>query len=177
MAGCERGAKNSWPGLIGLPETCHILVEKYYSPNLLVGKKSEKLVEIINILATAERTISTLVWFKKEFLQCTVRECHVSTSDDSQGNGIVLIDADVNVIVLCEVCDVASSNAGQNKKEKSDIKNLGCADGVPRDNIRRFISTAPEFSLVLTSDKRKWKSIPYRYLTHQTNIPDKTVLL
>jgi hypothetical protein len=87
------------------------------------------------------------------------------------------MDVDNNVIVRCEVCDVASSNAGQNKKEKSDIKNLGCAEGVPVDNIRRFISTSSEFSIALTSNKRKWKSIPYRYVAHQTNLPDRTVLL
>ncbi|MEH6519278.1 MAG: hypothetical protein V7742_21580 [Halioglobus sp.] len=143
----------------------------------VVGKSSEKLVELINILATVERTISALKWFGQEYSDCVLRECHPSTSDDSDGNDIVVTTESGVVRARCEVCDVASSSAGQNGKEKKDIKNLGCNDIVPRDGVRRFIATSMEFSSALTSSKRKWHALPYRYLAHTNGGLGDTVLL
>ena len=148
-------------------------------PNIpgIIGKESEKLVELINILATVERTISALKWFASEFPETVLRECHPSTSDDPGGNDIVLVDASGAVVVRCEVCDVASSSAGQNGKEKKDIRNLGCSEAVPIDGIRRFIATSLEFSLALTSSKRKWHLLPYEYVAFCTENLDGTVML
>ena len=144
---------------------------------MLIGKSSEKLVEIINILATTERTISALKWLSKTHPESILRECHASTSDDVGGNDIVLTDNSKNIIVRCEVTDVISSNAGQNGKEKKDIKNLGCSHEVPHDSVTRYIATSTEFSDALSSPKRKWKNLHYKYNKHYTNLPDNTVLL
>jgi len=143
----------------------------------LVGKSSEKYVEVINILATVERTIAALKWFENKFVHTTVRECHPSTSDNAEGNDIVLVDSKENIIIRCEVCDVVSSTAGQNGKEKKDINNLGCAEGMPEDDVRRFIATSSEFASALVSEKRKWKDLPYRYKWNDSGMSDGTVLL
>lgn len=144
---------------------------------ILIGKSSEKFVEIINILATTERTISALKWLSKTYPGSILRECHASTSDDIGGNDIVLSDNIKNIIVRCEVTDVISSNAAQNGKEKKDLKNLGCSQEVPVDWITRYIATSTEFSNALSSPKRKWKKLHYRYKKHHTNLPCNTVLL
>lgn len=143
----------------------------------IIGKPSEKLVEIINILATTERTISALKWFSHEYPDSIVRECDASTSDNAEGNDITLINNAGEILLSCEVCDVASSNAAQNGKEKNDIKILGCSGRVPNDGVRRFIATSSEFAAALTSQKRKWQIMNYRYIAHATGYPDQTVLL
>jgi hypothetical protein len=118
---------------------------------LLVGKASEKFVEVINILATTERTISSLCWLEKEHSRAFLRECHSSTSDDVEGNDIVLVSPETGkVVVRCEVTDVTSNKPGQNGKEKKDIKNLGCEEYVPNDGATRYIATSHEFSNALT---------------------------
>ena len=99
------------------------------------------------------------------------------TSDNAEGNDITLTNDAGEIIVSCEVCDVASSNAAQNGKEKNDIKILGGTDGVPDDGVRRFIATSSEFAAALTSQKRKWQNMNYRYIGHATGYPDQTVLL
>ena len=70
-----------------------------------------------------------------------------------------------------------SSNAAQNGKEKKDLKNLGCSHEVPDDMITRYIATSTEFSNALSSPKRKWKNLHYKYIKHHTNLSDNTVLL
>ncbi len=143
----------------------------------LIGKTSEKFVEVINILATTERTISALMWLSREYPDCLLRECHASTSDDVGGSDIVLVDKNLSVIARCEVTDVISSNAGQNKKEKKDLKNLGCEYQVPADETARYIATSTEFATALTSMNRNWHSMHYRYIKHETNFTDQTILL
>jgi hypothetical protein len=142
-----------------------------------VGKSSEKFVEIINILATAERTISALVWLSNKYPNALVRECHPSTSDETTGSDIVLIARDNSVLVRCEVTDVVSSNAAQNGKEKKDLKNLGCATRVPDDGVARFIATSEEFAQALSSPKRKWSAMHYRYKRHDIGLSDNTMML
>ncbi len=144
---------------------------------LQIGKSNEKFVEIINILATTERTISALKWLAQNFPRAIVQECHPSTSDNPDGNDIVLIDHQDNILARCEVCDVASSNASQNKKETKDLKNLGCENSTPNDLVRRFIATSKEFALALSSPKRKWDNKHYKYITHLTKDIDQTILL
>ena len=144
---------------------------------LLVGKPREKFVEIINILATTERTISALKWLFLTYPEAQIRECHPSTSDDSGGNDIVLTDNQGNILVRCEVCDVASSNAAQNNKEKKDLKNLGCETAIPDDSIKRYIATSYEFAKALSSLNRKWNKMHYRYILHSTEAGDQTVML
>ncbi|WP_444935855.1 hypothetical protein ACJJIW_17180 [Microbulbifer sp. JMSA004] len=145
---------------------------------LLLGKSTEKLVELINILATTERTISALKWFETLYPNAFLRECHSSTSDDTGGNDIVLIEPkSEKVIVRCEVTDVTSSNPGQNGKEKKDLKNLGCSYALPSDGVDRYIATSLEFSNALKSEKRKWKSLHYRYFAHETKCSNQTVML
>lgn len=133
--------------------------------NSLILKRSEKFVELINILATVERTIDSLSWCETQFPNLIVDQCHPSTSDDPDGNDIVLVDSEGTIQVRIEVCDVASNRAGQNGKEKSDLANLGCSSNVPKDNVSRFIGTSKEFAAALSSPKRKWKNLHYFYET------------
>lgn len=145
----------------------------------LIGKDSEKYSEIANIMATTERLISALEWFSNEpkFKTLTIKECHPSTSDVEDGNDLVLVDSYGSIIVRCEVCDVASTNAGQNNKENRDLQNLGCADSVPSDGTTRFICTSPEFAKTLCNKKRRWNNKHYRYRLIDTNDPAKTCML
>lgn len=145
---------------------------------LLIGKACEKFVEIINILATTERTISSLVWLAQRHPNTVLRECHASTSDDIEGNDIVLLEAvSRKIVVRCEVTDVISSNAAQNGKEKKDLRNLGCGASVPKDGVIRYIATSYEFSQALMSKNRKWASMHYRYIPYETKSTDQTVML
>lgn len=143
----------------------------------LIGKHKEKFVEIINILATVERTISALKWLSTEYPKSIVRECHPSTSDNKGGNDIVLTDQNGKVIVRCEVTDVSSSSAGQNGKEKKDLKNLQCSIAIPNDSVYRYIATSLEFADALSSPKRKWRNMHYKYLRHETGLNNSTILL
>ncbi len=131
--------------------------------NPLISKKSEKFVELVNILATVERTLDALSWCSKNYPDLIVEQCHPSTSDDPEGNDIVLVNTNGNVCVRIEVCDVASSRASQNGKEKSDLANLGCNIHIPNDGIFRFIATSSEFAAALSSSKRKWANMHYSY--------------
>lgn len=143
----------------------------------LVGKPAEKFVELINILATTERTIETLEWLSVSYPDFVVRECHSSTSDFQGSNDIVLADETGAIKIRCEVCDVASSNPGQNGKEKNDLKILGCSEAVPGDGVSRYIATSEEFSAALTGPKRKWANMHYRYRPISTGLPLNTVML
>ena len=144
----------------------------------LLGKPKEKLVEIINILATTERTIAALKWLESEYPNASLQECHSSTSDDPEGNDIVLVNPKSgNIVVRCEVTDISSNNAAQNGKEKKDLESLGCSSEVPSDGVKRYIATSLEFSNALKSKKRKWKSKHYRYIGHKTTCHNQTVIL
>ncbi|MFC1776128.1 hypothetical protein ACFL3I_02150 [Pseudomonadota bacterium] len=143
----------------------------------IIGKSSEKFVELINILATTERTIEALEWLAAQYPDLTVRECHPSTSDFQGGNDIVLVDQNNEVKVRCEVCDVASSKPGQNGKEKKDLGNLGCSETVPSDGIDRFIATSNEFAAALAGSKRKWSLMHYRFRMIETKLPQQTTML
>lgn len=144
----------------------------------LIGKPSEKFVEIVNILATTERTLSALRWLETQYPNSFVRECHASTSDDIGGNDIVLVDSrSGEIVVRCEVTDVTSSNPGQNGKEKKDLKNLSCDIQIPDDSVKRYIATSFEFSNALSSERRNWSNMHYRYVRHSTEYDDQTVLL
>jgi hypothetical protein len=144
-------------------ETKRLAVDLSFINNSLITKRSEKFVELINILATVERTIDTLKWCASQYPNLSVEQCHPSTSDDPGGNDIVLVDNDGEIRVRIEVCDVASNKAGHNGKEKSDLKNLGCALCVPLDGVSRFIATSEEFASALNSGKRKWQTLHYFY--------------
>jgi hypothetical protein len=131
----------------------------------LIGKQNERFGEVVNMVATIERLIPALQWFCQDiyFQQLRVRECHPSASDKDSGNDLVLVNSAGAEVVRCEVCDVASDRASSNGKEKKDIHNLGCDNGVPQDGIARFICTAREFARALTSRHRKWSGCAYRY--------------
>lgn len=146
--------------------------------HVLIGKKKERFVELINILATVEKTIDALAWMNNEFKSSWLAICHPSTSDSDDGNDIVLLDSQGGkVIARCEVTDVISSKAGQNGKEAKDLKSLSCGKEVPSDGIRRFISTSPEFANALSSPKRKWALKHYRYQQHVLKNAGRTVVL
>ena len=130
----------------------------------LIGKTEERLGEVINIAATLERLVDAIEWFATQLeAGCSILECHPSTSDETNGNDLVIVDNAGHIVVRCEVCDVISQRAGSNGKEKKDIKNLGCSEFVPRDGVARYICTAPEFAAALTSFKGALRSRPYRY--------------
>ena len=145
----------------------------------LVDKTTEILTEVVNITATMERLIDALEWFAShdKYDKFSVLICHPSTSDNDEGNDLVLIDSNRRVCVRCEVCDVASSNAGQNNKENKDIKNLGIDKEVPVDGVERFIATSEEFASALVSKHRKWNTKPYRYEMTAINNNNRTCML
>jgi hypothetical protein len=146
---------------------------------LLIGKPEEKLSEVINIVATVERLIDAIDWFARQpqYEGYSILECHPSTSDETDGNDLVIMDRNSKVAVRCEVCDVASSKAGSNNKETKDIQNLGCDRFVPQDGVLRYICTAPEFANALAGQGRKWGSKPYRYGLIATGFPSGTCML
>jgi hypothetical protein len=145
----------------------------------LIGKSEERLGEVINIAATVERLIDAIGWFAAQ-PQCEgykILECHPSTSDEADGNDLVIIDPTGKIAIRCEVCDVASTNAGSNNKETKDIRNLGCDEAVPDDDVARYVCTASEFANALASPKRKWGSKPYRYELIETGTRAGTCML
>ena len=131
----------------------------------IVCKDAERFGEVVNMVATLERLIAALEWFgqQSEFGSLRVKECHPSTSSAKGSNDLVLENDMGRVAVRCEVCDVASSTADHNGKERKDIKSLGCTTGVPSDGVRRFICTSPEFARAIQSDKRQWGQRQHRY--------------
>ena len=143
----------------------------------LIGKDSERLVEVINMVATLERLIDAICWFRDlpDSGAYTISECHPSTSCGQQANDLVLVDRELRISSRCEVTDVAGDSAGQNGKEKRDLKGLGCETIVPDDSVRRFICTSAEFANALCSHARKWNLRHYRYLPHPTTT-DTTLL-
>lgn len=143
----------------------------------LIGKSNEKFVEVINILATTERTISGLKFLDTKYPDAILQECHASTSDNPDGSDIVLKDTEKNIIVRCEVTDVVSNKPSQNGKESKDLKNLGCGECVPNDLVTRYIVTSSEFANALVGPQRKWNTMHYRYDYHETGDYDGTVLL
>lgn len=151
-------------------------IDLHGSPEL-IGKTSEKFVELINILATTERTLEALEWLAKRYGNLIVRECHPSTSDFEGGNDIVLVSDSGEVRVRCEVCDVVSDNAGQNNKEKTDLRNLNCVEYVPSDGVDRYIATSSEFAAALTNQKRRWSAKHYHYEPIATGLSQDTVML
>ncbi|MCD4742987.1 MAG: hypothetical protein K8R67_10985 [Desulfobacteraceae bacterium] len=145
----------------------------------LIGKTEEKFSEVVNIAATVERLMDAIEWFaaQSKNKSYSILECHPSTSDDTIGNDLVIIDNEGRIVIRCEVCDVTSSNAGSNRKEKKDIRNLGCNEFVPQDGVTRYICTSPEFATALASSKRKWGSKPYRYELIETRGSSSTCML
>lgn len=131
----------------------------------LIGKKEEKLGELINIAATLERLMDAIRWFatRQESQGFSILKCHPSTSDDKGDNDLVIIDVDGRVTIRCEVCDVVSTRADSNGKEKKDLKSLGCNEGVPDDGVKRYICTSQEFARALTNTRRRWRSKRYKY--------------
>ncbi len=145
----------------------------------LIGKTEEKFSEVINIVATVERLMDAIEWFaaQPQNKGHSILECHPSTSADVGGNDLVIIDRDRQIVIRCEVCDVVSSNAGSNNKEKKDIRSLGCDEFVPQDGVSRYICTSPEFATALANSKRKWGVKPYRYELIETIDSSSTHML
>ncbi len=145
----------------------------------LVKKGSERLAEILNIAATIERLLGALLWFEQEprFQWLEVQICHPSTSSAKNSNDLVLAEKNGLVCVRCEVCDVAARSAGQNGKEQKDLKSLRCESGVPKDGIYRFLCTSSEFADALTSEKRDWAMLLYRYIAHPVADGSETFML
>ena len=145
----------------------------------IIDKDEERFGEVVNMIATIERLMDALMWFQhqSEFQNLSVASCHPSTSSMKGSNDLMLKQKDGDVVVLCEVCDVASVSAGQNGKERKDIKSLGCTYGVPSNGVRRFLCTSSEFARAIQSPKRKWNQLPYRYKEHLVGNPDGTVMV
>jgi len=135
----------------------------------LVAKSKERIIEVINMAATLERLIDALCWFddQTEMREWLVLECHPSTSSSAAGNDLVLGTQPDAVRAVCEVTDVVSSSAGQNQKEHSDLKRLGCDREVPTDGVRRFICTSGEFGRALSGKGRRWATRKYSYRLHE----------
>ena len=148
-------------------------------PNV-VGKDSERFVEVVNMVATLERLIDALRFFderQQEFGSLRVKECHPSTSSTKDSNDLVLEDSNGAVVVRCEVSDIASLSASSNGKESKDVASLGCANGVPQDGVRRFLCTSPEFAEAIRRPSRKWKQIHFRYSEFAVDATSGTVVL
>lgn len=142
----------------------------------LVAKPRERIIEAINMAATLERLLDALRWFamQPEIRDWLILECHPSTSSTRAGNDLVLGPSPHEIRVCCEVTDVVSSSAGQNQKERRDLKRLGCDARVPQDGVRRFICTSREFGRALSAERRQWATRHYSYRLFEI---DETVLL
>ena len=118
--------------------------------------------------ATLERMLDALAWFQRQPFsrEYLVLECHPSTSTSEAANDLILGPDPGHRLVLCEVTDVVSTSASQNRKESKDLRALGCGTDVPQDGVRRFICTSREFGEALTSPNRHWDRVPYRYKRH-----------
>ncbi len=149
------------------------------TPPKFVKKDAERLGEVVNMVATLERLIAAIEWFQTQaaFKDLRVVECHPSTSSAKGSNDLMLAGDDRRIVVRCEVCDVASKVASQNRKESKDLKSLGCTQGVPNDGVRRFICTSPEFAGALQGVKRDRGKSPHRYRGVSLGDPGDTVLL
>jgi len=136
----------------------------------LIHKESERLVECVNMLATVERLVAALSWFEAQpdMSANTVDACHPSTSGGNGSNDLVLVDGNGQVRVRCEVCDVVSTSAGQNGKERKDLKSLGCESEVPADDVRRFLIVSSNWAPVLQAQRRNWGKCSHRYVEHLT---------
>ena len=101
----------------------------------VVAKSTERFVEVINMVASLERLIAGIGWLagQPEFATCRISVCHPSTSSHPGENDVVFADQTGRVVVRCEVCDVVSCGAGQNGKEKKDLRNLDCEMALPSD--------------------------------------------
>lgn len=130
----------------------------------LIGKREERLIEVINMVATIERLLDAIKWFstQPETDGCSVHECHPSTSGEIGSNDLVIADSQGRIVARCEVCDVASSNAGSNNKERKDLLSLECNTFVPQDGVARYICTARKFAEALDGKLRKWATKHYQ---------------
>jgi hypothetical protein len=144
-----------------------------------ITKCTEKLGEVINMVATLERLIAALEWYANQpgYRDLIVKECHPSTSSTRGSNDLMLAKESGDILVRCEICDVVSDVASQNGKETQDLKNLGCHQAVPIDGVDRFICTSSTFAEALSSSKRKWKDKQYRYKEIRLGGAGETVLL
>ena len=142
----------------------------------LVSKSAERIVEVVNMAATLERLLDALHWFgqQPEMGEWLVLECHPSTSSTAAGNDLVLGPVPGKIKAICEVTDVVGSFAGQNQKERGDLRRLGCAVDVPQDGVRRFICTSTEFGRALSAQRRSWAKCHYVYRVHEV---DSSLLL
>ena len=84
----------------------------------------------------------------------------------------------MGLFLVCDRCtNLAFIGGKENGKEKKDLKNLGCSEMVPNDDVDRYIATSEEFAAALTGPKRKWSNMHYRYRPIATGLPQNTVML
>jgi hypothetical protein len=124
------------------------------SKSELIEKSSERLTEVINIVATIERLICGLQWFcsSPDYSSLRIKSCHPSTSSRKNESDITLVAASGEIKVLCEVCDIVpSAKASQNKKNTKILKSLGLDDNnsPPSDRIHRFVCASEEYAKAL----------------------------
>lgn len=143
-----------------------------------IGKGKEGIAECINQLATVERMLDALRWFQTQFPNAKVI-CHPSTSsgssEEGKGNDIQVLDENNgNVLAICEVSDIASSQRSHNGKAAKEIASLGITpQGFPNDNNRRFICTSEQFAKAIHPGKVGL--CKYHYVLQGAN--DETSLL
>lgn len=142
-----------------------------------IDKDREGVSEILNMVATVERLIGTLQWLLSEsgFERAVVARCHPTTSDAPSANDLVLEDPTGRTLARVEICDVVAARGDGNRKEASCLRKLGCTEEVPRDGVRRFIGTSPEFARHLT--RRRRTTSHYRFQRHEANDPPATAVM
>lgn len=144
-----------------------------------VQKDKEALVEVVNMVATIERLLAGLQYLSTipEYGGLEVSQCHPSTSDDEEGNDLVLSDRAGGTGVRLEACDVVSSVRDGNGKEASLLSKLGCAHEVQPTGVGLFIATSPEFARYLARGTRRWASKHYHYAVHDIRDPSDSKVL
>jgi hypothetical protein len=142
-----------------------------------IGKPCERLAEVVNMLATLERLIAGLAWFRQqpEFANAVAIQCHPTTSSSKYGNDLVLGDKTGRIVARCEVCDIVSGIASQNNKHRKDLRSLQCNPAVPMDGVRRFVCTSPEFAKAIMQSPRF--NAVCRYDLHRIENACGTVML
>lgn len=136
-----------------------------------IEKDHEVMIEVVNLVATIERLVAGLAFLAtyRTYGALQVGQCHPSTSDDAEGNDIVLVTGRGETAVRLEACDLVSEARDGNGKEASLLSKLGCTDEVPASGVGLFIATSPEFARYLSGRKRRWASKHYSYTVHDAN--------
>lgn len=138
-----------------------------------IGTDKMSVAEVQNQLATVERLLDGLSYFRVLYPAAVVGQCHPTQSsgqgESGKGNDFILCDAATGQsLVLAECNDSICRNPRGNSKEWNDLGSLGVQEGVPEDGVRRFIVTSEEWASGLLNPRRRHVRWRHRYVLAAT---------